>query len=131
MSWHMPLFGTLLTAALVAHVFMLAGHDHSGAGHASTAAVVTHVDAGTSAETGAATTETTDDGSGAAALGAACLVILVAALHGGCRRSGWSGADGRSLVRRQHPPWTTELPRVARPLRPPRTPIAERVVLLT
>lgn len=131
MSWHKQLFGSLLAAALVAHVFMLASHGHGGTGHASTAAVVTHVGSGTATVIGSSASEPTDVGSGTAALGAACLVILAGAVFGGCGRFGGSGADGRSLVRRQRSPRTSALPRVARPLRPPRTPIAERVVLLT
>jgi hypothetical protein len=130
MSWRRQLFGSLLAAALVAHVFMLAGHHHGGTGHASTAAVVTHLVSGTSTVTGSSTAQPTGARSGTAALGAACLVVLATALFG-CRRSSGPGTDDRSLVRRQGPPPTTALAREARPLRPPRTPIAERVVLLT
>jgi hypothetical protein len=130
MSWRRKLLGSLLAAALVAHVFMLAGHHHGGTGHASTTAVVTHLVTGTSTVAGSSTTQPTGARSGAAALGAACLAILATALFG-CRRSGGSGADDRSLVRRHGSPRTTALARRARPLRPPRTLIAERVVLLT
>jgi hypothetical protein len=70
---HRHRFQLLLSAALIAHVFMLAGHGHGD--HAPAAAVVAHAE-----DSGVATTAHDAPAplhpGHAAALGAACLVAL-------------------------------------------------------
>jgi hypothetical protein len=114
-------FQLLLSAALIAHVLMLAGHEHGD--HAPAAAVVTHAEAATTTHDAPAPLHPGH----AAALGAACLVALAGVVIG-----------ARLLVppRRARPGSVRWRPRpsaaplaTSPPLRPPRTPVAERVVL--
>ena len=120
------LLGLLLTAALVAHVFMLAGHHHDGARHAPAVAIAALESV--SAPAAPAPHSPEPAGQGAASVGAACLVVLASAVFAHrLRLCDW--ASGRPGLRSQLLQLTADLP-TSRPLRPPQTPVVERVVLL-
>jgi hypothetical protein len=129
MSRRWRLLGLLLSAALVAHVFMLAGHHHDPVQHTSAAGVVAHGPGGSHAIAGPHAPAPTDDDRGAAAVAAGCLVVLAGAVLGFWLQSRFRAGTRALVWRRLLPPPVS--PPVMRLLRPPRTPVVERVVLLT
>lgn len=125
-SWR--LLTLLLAAAIAAHVLMLAGHDPAAEASAADAAIYVgvHAQEPLMAQSGFPSGQPHHS---AAVLGAACVVVLTGVLL--------ATAFLRRLRLLQQLPGLRvalpKLPLVPRrlPSRPPRTPVAEGVVLLT
>jgi hypothetical protein len=120
--------GLLLSAALVAHVLMLAGHHHDPGQHASAADVVAHGLGSSPTTADRYPPDPGEEGAGATAVGAACLVALAGAGLSFLLQLRLRTGPRAKVRRRSVAP--TVSPPVILLLRPPQTPVAERVVLL-